>query len=189
MTTSRQQFWGKYRAQVTKTDDPYKIGRVKFKCQDVLGDRESGWALPAFPLAAGGLTPGGGVGLFLVPPKDAWVWAEFENGNPEKPIWSGCFFQDKPETLATTMSALAPLVGVDPAKKILKVGKWVVTFTDDALTIEHLAQIVPRTRVKIDGTTIKLTTEQMPGAAAPTCASAELATAMVTVGGAQIKVG
>jgi uncharacterized protein involved in type VI secretion and phage assembly len=32
------------------------------------------------------------VGLFLVPPTGANVWVEFEGGNPDYPIWSGCFW-------------------------------------------------------------------------------------------------
>ena len=32
--------------------DDYKLGRLKLRIPDVLGTRVSGWALPAFPLAA-----------------------------------------------------------------------------------------------------------------------------------------
>jgi hypothetical protein len=32
------------------------------------------------------------VGLFLLPPKGANVWVEFEGGDPDYPIWSGCFW-------------------------------------------------------------------------------------------------
>jgi len=149
----------------------------------------SGWALPSFPLAAAGLTPGGGAGLFLIPPADAWVWAEFEHGDPDKPIWTGCFFPADTTALATTMSALLPLTGIDPAKKVLKVGKWVVTFEDDTLTIEHLAVVLPRTRLKIDGNSIKLSTEQVAGAVAPMCSTTELSAATVTVNGASINLG
>jgi hypothetical protein len=187
MTDSRQQFWGKYRARVSDNGDPYKLGRLKLTIPDVLGDNTSGWALPAFPLAAAGLTPGSGVGLFLVPPTDAWVWAEFEHGDPDKPIWTGCFFPADATALAATLASLAPLTGVDPDKKVLKVGKWVVTFDGDTLTLEHLLAIVPRTRLKLDGTSIKLTTEPVPGAAAPVCATIELSSSRITFGGMPIQ--
>lgn len=186
---SRRQFWGKYRAQVDNNADPYKVGRLKLKIGDVLGSEVSGWALPSFPLAAAGNTPGGGVGLFLVPPKDAWVWAEFEHGDPDRPIWTGCFFPAETTALATTMSALLPLAGVDPAKKVLKFGKWVVTFEDDTLTVAHLTAVLPRTRLKVDGNSVKLSTEQVAGAAAPTCAVAELSSTTITINGVSINLG
>lgn len=189
MTESRRQFWGKYRARVVGTADPYRLGRLQLKIPDVLGDRTSGWALPAFPYAAPSTTPGGGGGVFFVPPQDAWVWAEFEHGNPERPIWTGCFFPDDATALAATTSALLPLAGVDPAKQVIKAGKWVITIADDTLTIEHLAAVVPRTRVKLDGTTVKLSTEAVPGAVPPTCGKVELTSASVTVGGMPIQVG
>jgi hypothetical protein len=30
------------------------------------------------------------MGVYLVPPIGAGVWVEFEGGNPDYPIWSGC---------------------------------------------------------------------------------------------------
>ena len=62
------------------------LGRIRARVQDVLGENESGWALPSLPYA------GNGVGLFLVPPVDASVWIEFEHGDPDYPIWTGCFW-------------------------------------------------------------------------------------------------
>lgn len=79
-------FYGKYRGVVTDNDDPNGLGRIRVKVQDVLGDQESGWALPALPYA------GDGVGLYLIPPVDAFVWVEFEHGDPDYPIWTGCFW-------------------------------------------------------------------------------------------------
>jgi hypothetical protein len=32
------------------------------------------------------------VGLVLIPPPGAHVWVEFEGGDPDRPIWSGCFW-------------------------------------------------------------------------------------------------
>ena len=85
--SGRPVFLGKYRGVVTKNDDPHMIGRIRAQVVDVYGrDGESPWALPALPYA------GKGVGLFLVPPRNAHVWIEFEQGNPDNPVWSGCFW-------------------------------------------------------------------------------------------------
>ena len=54
---SDQTYFGKYRGIVTDNDDPNRLGRLRVRVQDVLGDQESGWALPAVPYA------GNGVGL------------------------------------------------------------------------------------------------------------------------------
>ncbi len=79
-------FYGKYRGTVTNNQDDKKQGRLKVKVSDILGDKESGWAMPAVPYA------GKNVGLYLIPPKDANVWIEFEHGEANKPIWTGCFW-------------------------------------------------------------------------------------------------
>lgn len=80
------QFFGKYRGTVTDIQDPLFIGRVRAKVPDVMGDQESGWAMPCFPFA------GSGMGLVGFPKVGAGVWIEFEHGDPEYPIWTGCWF-------------------------------------------------------------------------------------------------
>ena len=39
------------------------------------------------------LTPGQDVGFFAIPPVDASVWVEFEGGERDHPIWTGCFWE------------------------------------------------------------------------------------------------
>ncbi len=42
--------------------------------------------MPCVPYA------GPGVGFFAIPPVGANIWVEFEGGDPDYPIWSGCFW-------------------------------------------------------------------------------------------------
>src|SRR5262249_31451440 len=44
------------------------------------------WAMPCLPV--GGMQ----MGMFTVPPIGAGVWVEFEQGDPDYPIWTGCFW-------------------------------------------------------------------------------------------------
>jgi len=109
-----QRFYGKFRGIVTDNKDPLKKGRVRIKAPDVLSDRESGWALPCVPYA------GKGVGLFLIPPVNAFVWLEFEQGDLDYPIWSGCFWGDHD----------APASPAEPEMKVLKTDAGSITFND-----------------------------------------------------------
>jgi uncharacterized protein involved in type VI secretion and phage assembly len=90
--------YGKYRAFVIDNEDPEKRGRLRLHIPTVLGDAESGWALPCFPFGGGP-----SYGWFAVPEKDAQVWAEFEEGDINRPIWTGVFWPreaDVPEEAA-----------------------------------------------------------------------------------------
>ena len=82
----QEQFYGKYRGEVANAIDPLGLGRVQVSVPDVLGDGRNAWAMPCTPFA------GPSVGFFAVPPVGANVWIEFERGDPDYPIWSGCFW-------------------------------------------------------------------------------------------------
>ena len=79
-------YYGKYRGLVINNVDPLQIGRVMLQCSDVLGEIPSSWALPCVPAA------GIQSGMFIVPPIGSQVWVEFEQGNPDYPIWTGGFW-------------------------------------------------------------------------------------------------
>jgi hypothetical protein len=81
-----KQFFGKYRGKVENNLDPMQLGRIQVSAPAVLGSGRLSWAMPCVPYA------GSGVGFFAIPPVGANVWVEFEAGNPDYPIWSGCFW-------------------------------------------------------------------------------------------------
>jgi uncharacterized protein involved in type VI secretion and phage assembly len=82
-------YLGKYRGIVKDTDDKDKKGRIRALVPDVYGENLSGWATPCVPFA------GASSGWFALPPRDASVWIEFERGDPDFPIWSGCFWSER----------------------------------------------------------------------------------------------
>ncbi len=82
-----RQCYGKYRGTVLNNVDPEQRGRLMLNVPDVLGPIPSSWAEPCVPLAG---PTGPPMGVYLVPPIGAGVWVEFEHGDPDYPIWSGC---------------------------------------------------------------------------------------------------
>jgi hypothetical protein len=80
------EFFGKYRGTVANNIDPQQQGRLQVSVPAVLGSGSLSWAMPCTPYA------GSQVGLFTIPPIGANVWVEFEGGDPDYPIWSGCFW-------------------------------------------------------------------------------------------------
>ena len=107
MNDSAPAFFGKFRGVVTDNLDPLLIGRVRATVPDVLGETESGWAMPCAPFA------GDGMGFYAVPPVGAGVWIEFEHGDPDFPVWAGCWWG--------TVSQVPPvlLAPPPPSKKVL----------------------------------------------------------------------
>ncbi|HEX6711020.1 MAG TPA: phage baseplate assembly protein V [Rubrobacter sp.] len=100
-----QTFYGKYRGVVTDNKDPLMTGRVKARVPDVMGDKETGWAMPCAPFG------GSGVGFFALPTVGAGVWIEFEHGDPDYPVWSGCWFGSAAD--------MPPILLAPPYKKTL----------------------------------------------------------------------
>jgi hypothetical protein len=81
-----RQFLGKYRGTVANNADPQMMGRLQVSVPAVLGEGRLSWAMPCAPYG------GSGVGFFAIPPNGANIWVEFEGGDPDYPIWSGCFW-------------------------------------------------------------------------------------------------
>jgi len=82
-------YYGKYRGTVINNVDPEFRARLMIMVPDVLGLVPSTWAEACAPLAG---PTGPPMGVHMVPPIGAGVWVEFEQGNPDYPIWTGCRF-------------------------------------------------------------------------------------------------
>lgn len=93
-------YYGKYRGTVVNNIDPLQLGRIQAMVPDVSALLPTSWAMPCVPVA------GKQMGTFFVPQVGAGVWIEFEQGNPDYPIWAGGFWG-----LAAEVPALA-LAGV-----------------------------------------------------------------------------
>lgn len=78
-------FWGKYRGKVIDNLDILFQGRIFADVPAIPGSLTN-WALPCTPYA------GPDVGFYAIPPIGANVWIEFEAGDPNYPIWAGCFW-------------------------------------------------------------------------------------------------
>lgn len=121
------QYFGKYRGTVANNIDPQQMGRVQVSVPSVLGDGQLSWAMPCVPYA------GSGVGFFAIPPNGANIWVEFEGGDPDYPIWSGCFWGAGE---VPAMPAIAEM-------KVLKTDTCTVTLSDlpgaSGVTIETAA--------------------------------------------------
>jgi uncharacterized protein involved in type VI secretion and phage assembly len=86
---SRRPYWGKYRGTVVNNIDPDMRGRLLCLVPDVLSLVPSSWAEPCTPLAG---PTGPPMGVYMVPPIGAGVWVEFEQGDPDRPIWVGGYY-------------------------------------------------------------------------------------------------
>ncbi len=101
--TIPNKFYGKYRGTVLNNIDPMQMGRLQIQAPDVASLIPTSWAMPCFPLS------GKQMGIWGIPQIGAGVWVEFEQGNPDYPIWSGCWFGSAAEVPALALTAPPPL--------------------------------------------------------------------------------
>ena len=134
-------YYGKFRGVVVDNNDPNQLGRLTARVPDVFGDETSGWALPATPYA------GDGVGLYLIPPVGASVWIEFEHGDPEYPIWSGCFWA----------SGELP---ASPDVKVLKTTAGTITINDTSGSAGITIETADGKKIVMDSGGIEITVGQ-----------------------------
>jgi uncharacterized protein involved in type VI secretion and phage assembly len=90
-------YFGKYRGVVLNNIDPMQQGRLQIQVPDVAGLVPTSWAMPCVPLA------GIQNGMVALPIIGSGVWVEFEQGNPDYPIWVGCFWGSTAEIPALAL--------------------------------------------------------------------------------------
>ena len=91
-------FYGKYRGTVINNIDPMQQARIQALVPDVSSVMPTSWCMPCVPAA------GIQSGVFVVPPVGAGVWIEFEQGDPDYPIWTGCFWGSAGEVPALALA-------------------------------------------------------------------------------------
>jgi len=104
--TQDTRYYGKYRGMVVNNVDPMMMGRLMVEVPAVLGVIPSSWAMPCFPVT------GKQMGFWSIPQIGTGVWVEFEAGNPDYPIWSGCWYGSSAEIPALALATQPPLSSV-----------------------------------------------------------------------------
>ncbi len=92
-------FIGRYRGVVVSNTDPDNIGRLLVRVEDVMGSEPCLWASPASVVA------GTQMGIYAIPPVNAGVWVEFEDGDPNDPVWTGSLPGSSAEVPSAVMTA------------------------------------------------------------------------------------
>jgi len=101
-----KKYYGKYRGMVINNVDPLQTGRVLVQVPDVLGLTTSSWAMPCVPFT------GKQTGMWVLPQIGTGVWVEFEQGDPDYPIWTGCWWGSAADPPALALAAAPGLPNV-----------------------------------------------------------------------------
>lgn len=138
------EFFGKYRGKVENNVDPLNLGRIQASVPAVLCEGRESWAMPCVPYA------GSGVGFFIIPPVGANVWVEFEGGNPDYPIWSGCFWGE----------GEVPAQPAEAEMKVLKTDVGTITLDDRQDTAGITIETIKGMKIEITAQGIEITNGQ-----------------------------
>jgi uncharacterized protein involved in type VI secretion and phage assembly len=102
----RRQYFGKYRGTVINNVDPMQSGRLLVQVPDVLGLATSSWAMGSFPVT------GKQMGFWAIPQIGTGVWVEFEQGDVDHPIWTGCWYGSSADVPALALTTQPPLSSI-----------------------------------------------------------------------------
>ncbi|MGD2128566.1 MAG: phage baseplate assembly protein V [Lysobacterales bacterium] len=93
-----ERYYGKYRGMVLNNLDPMQQGRIQVQVPDVAGLAPTSWAMPCVPFT------GTQSGAYMLPQVGAGVWVEFEQGDPDHPIWVGGYWGSAAEVPALALA-------------------------------------------------------------------------------------
>ena len=79
-------YYGKYAGIVFSNLDPEGLGQITVSVSDVFGPGTAKPAKPCVPMASFGS------GVLALPAPGSHVWVEFEQGDKDHPIWTGCYW-------------------------------------------------------------------------------------------------
>lgn len=101
-----QKYYGKYRGVVLNNIDPKQEGRLLVQIPDIAGLAPASWAMPCVPV--GGLQGG----MVALPVAGSGVWVEFEQGDPDHPVWVGTFWGSAAEVPALSRTVPPGVPGI-----------------------------------------------------------------------------
>ncbi len=156
-------YLGKYRGTVTNNIDPDQRGRLLCTVPDVLSYMPSTWVEPCMPLSG---PTGPAMGAFFLPPIGAGVWIEFEQGNPNNPIWVGCQMAASADVPSKAKSGLP----ISPSIVLQTAGQNMIVISDlpgpaggiliqsgaSSVSISQTGVSIKAPKVDINGTAINL---------------------------------
>ncbi len=119
MSIDANRYYGKYRGKVVNNLDPMQEGRIQAEVTGVLA--LTTWATACVPFA------GMQSGAFVVPPINSGVWIEFEEGDINKPIWTGGWWGSAAEVPALALTTPATI----PKVVLQTVGQTTFMISDD----------------------------------------------------------
>jgi hypothetical protein len=171
--------FGKFRGKVIDPVDPLQLGRI-MALVPAISELPLNWAMPATPYA------GSGVGFFAIPPVGANVWIEFEGGDPNYPIWTGCFWGEgevPAEPALPTTLMLKTMLGtlsIDDVEEELKLS---LTAADGVMSLTMSPAGI---KLSLNQVTISITQEVISLSHAPS--SVEVTPAAISLSSAQASV-
>lgn len=122
---AKKEFFGLYRGVVEYNVDPQKRGRCKVRVVAAHGTEKGidtaylPWAEPILP-SGGGFHDGGS---FSVPPVGATVWVQFEQGDPQFPVYQGSWLKNTKEP-REYLTKTSPVTGEVLPERPVSSGEW-----------------------------------------------------------------